>query len=97
MHFLYMQLLGLHLLPSLMVLVVKNPPSNAVDTRDLGSVPGSGRSRGEGDGNSFQYPFLKKSMDRGDWWATAHWVAKSHAQPSAAFKYILPFLLKSVQ
>ena len=92
-----MQLWGLHLSPSYMALVVKNSPANAVDTRDLGSVPGSGRSHGEGNGNSFQYPCLKKSVDRGDRWAPVHGVTKCHAQLSTAFKYILPFLLKSVQ
>ena len=83
-----MQLLGLDLLPSFMALVVKNPPANAVDPRDLGSVPGSGRSHREGNGNSFQYPCLKKSVEREDWWAIVHGVAKSHAQPSTAFKYM---------
>ena len=37
---------------------------------DLGSVPGSGRSRGDGNGFPLQYSFLEDSMDRGAWWAT---------------------------
>ena len=39
-------------------LVVKNPPANAGDARDLGLMPGSGRSHGEGNGNPFQYSCL---------------------------------------
>ena len=45
--------------------VVKNPPANAGDVRDMGSVPGSGRSRGEGNGNPLQYSCLENLMDRG--------------------------------
>ena len=50
-----------------MVLVVKNPPASAADFRDLGLIPGSGRSPGEGDGNPLQYSSLENSMDRGAW------------------------------
>ena len=46
---------------------VKNPPANA---GDAGSIPGSGRSPGEGNGNPLQYSCLKNPMDRGAWWAT---------------------------
>ena len=60
-----------------MALVVKNLPANAGDVRDVGSMPGSGRSSGGGHGNSFQYSNLENSMDRGAWWATVHGVAKS--------------------
>ena len=49
--------------------VVKNQPTNA---EDPGSILGSGRSPGEGNGNPFQYSFLGNSMDRGAWWATVH-------------------------
>ena len=52
---------------------VKNPPTNAGDT---GSIPGSGRSSGEGNGNPLQYSCLENPMDRGAWWATVHDVAK---------------------
>ena len=62
---------------SQVVLVVKNPPVNAGDIRDVGSVPGLGRSPGEGNGNPHQYSCLKISMDRGAWWATINTVAKS--------------------
>ena len=43
---------------------------------DLGSIPGSGRSPGEGNGNPLQYSCLGNPMDRGAWWATVHGVAK---------------------
>ena len=52
-----------------MVLVVKNPPANAGDIRDMGLIPGSGRSPGRGHGNPLQYAYLESSMDRGAWWA----------------------------
>ena len=60
-----------------MVLVVKNPPANAGDIRDAGSIPESGRSLGGGHGNPLQYSCLENPMDRGVWWATVHGVAKS--------------------
>ena len=46
---------------------VKNLPANAVDTRDMGSIPGSGRSTGGGNGNLLQYSYLGNSMARGAW------------------------------
>jgi len=48
-----------------------------------GSIPRSGRSPGEGQGNQLQYPFLENSMDRGDWWATLHGVTKSWTKLSS--------------
>ena len=62
-----------------MALVVKNPPANAGDTRDPGSVPGSGRSPGEGHGNPLQYSCLENPMDRRAWGATVQRVAKGRA------------------
>ena len=56
---------------------VKNPCARAGDTGDSGSVPGSGRSPGEGNGNPFQYSCLENPMDRGVRQATVHGVAKS--------------------
>ena len=47
------------------------------DVRDAGSIPGSGRSPGEGHGNPLQYSCLENPMDRGACWATAHGVTKS--------------------
>ena len=49
--------------------VVKNPTSNA---GDVGLIPGSGRSPGEGNGNSLQYSCLEYLKDRGAWWAIVH-------------------------
>ena len=62
-----------------MVLVVKYPPANAGDIRDVGSIPGSERSPGGGHGNPLEYPFLENPMDRGAWQATVHRVPKSWA------------------
>ena len=49
---------------------------------DLGSIPGSGRSPGEGNGNLLQSSCLENPMDRGAWWATVHGVAKSQTRLS---------------
>ena len=54
---------------SQVMLVVKNPPANAGDTRDIGSIPGSGRYLGGGNGNPLQYSSLGNSMDREAWWS----------------------------
>ena len=62
---------------SQVVLVVKNPPANEGAARDTGSISSSGRSPGEGHGNSLQYSCLENLMDRGTWWATVHRVTKS--------------------
>ena len=59
--------------------MVKNLPANAGDIRDAGSIPGSGRSPGGGNGNPHQYSCLENPMDRGAWWAIVHEVAKSQA------------------
>ena len=60
-----------------MVLVVKNPPVNAGDIRDLDSIPGSGRSPGGGHGNPLHYSCLENPMDRGGWRVTFQRVTKS--------------------
>ena len=62
---------------SQVVLVVKSPPANAGDIRDMGSIPGSGRPLGEGHSNPFQYSCLKNPLDRGPWWAIVHGVTKN--------------------
>ena len=62
---------------SQVALVVKNPLADAGDRRDEASIPGWGRSPGEGNGNPFQYSCLENPMDRGAWWATVHRVTKS--------------------
>ena len=59
--------------------MVKNLPANVADT---GSIPGLGRSPGEGNGNPLQYPGLGNPMDRGAWWAMDHGVAKSQTRLS---------------
>ena len=59
-----------------MALVIKNLPANSGDARDLGLIPGLGRSPGEGNGDPLQYSCLGDPMDRGAWWATVTGVAK---------------------
>ena len=56
--------------------------SSACNVGDLGSIPGPGRSPGEGNGNPLQYSCLENPMDRGAWWAAVHRVAKSRTQLS---------------
>ena len=58
-------------------LMVKNPPANAGDIRDVRSSPGLGRSPGGGHGNPLQYSCLENPLDRGDWWARVHSITKS--------------------
>ena len=60
-----------------MALVVKNLPANA---GDMGLIPEWRRAPGGGHGNPLQYSCLGKPMDRGDWWATVHRVAKNWTQ-----------------
>ena len=60
--------------------MVKNPPANAGDARDVGLVDGFRRAPGEGHGNPLQYSCLENPMDRGAWWARIHGVAKSWTQ-----------------
>ena len=57
--------------------MVKNPPANAVDIRDMDLIPGSGRRPGRGNGNPLQYSCLGNPMDRGAWQATVQGVEKS--------------------
>ena len=63
---------------SQVALVVQNLPASAGDVRDMGSIPGSGRSPGEGHGNSLQHSCLENPVDRGAWWATVHTSALIH-------------------
>ena len=60
--------------------VVKNPPANAGDIRDMGSIPGSGRSPAVGNGYPLQYSCLENTMDGGVWWAMVHRISKSRTQ-----------------
>ena len=60
------------------VALLKNPPANAGDMRDMGSMPGSGRSPGGWHGNPLEYSCLENPWtERGAWWVTIHWVVKS--------------------
>ena len=60
--------------------VVKNLPTSSGDARDMGSIPGSGRSPGVRNGNPLQYFCLENSTVRGAWWATVQGVTKSRTQ-----------------
>ena len=57
--------------------MIRNPPTKAGDSSDVGLIAGSGRSPGKGNGNALQYSCLGNPMDRGAWWAIVHGVAKS--------------------
>ena len=57
--------------------MVKNPPANAGDVRDIDLIPGLGRSSEGGHGNPLQYSCLENPLDREAWQATVHKVAKS--------------------
>ena len=55
---------------------------SACNAEDLGSIPGLGRSSGEGNGNPLQYSCLGNPMDRGAWWVTVHGATKSQTRLS---------------
>ena len=63
-------------------LVAQTIKESACNVGDPGSIPGSGRFPGEGNGNPLQYSCLENTMDRGAWWATVHGVTKSWTQLS---------------
>ena len=63
-----------------MAQAVKNPPANAGDAGDMGSIPGLGRYPGGGNGNPLQYSCLGNPLDRGAWRATVYGVVKSQTQ-----------------
>ena len=60
--------------------MVKDPPANAGDVRDSGSIPGSGRSPGGAHGNPLQYSCPENPMDRGAWRAIVYRIAKSQTR-----------------
>ena len=64
--------------------MVENLPASAGDARDVGSIPGLGKSLRRGNGNLLQYFCLENSPDRGAWQATVHGVEKSQTQLSMA-------------
>ena len=65
---------------SQVTLVVKSPPANTGDIREVALIPGSRRSSGVGNGNPLPYFCLENPMDREAWQATVHRVAKSQTQ-----------------
>ena len=75
---------------SQMALVINNPPANAGDLRDVGSIPKLRRSPGERHGNPLQCSCLENLVDRGAWWATVHKVAKSGTQLKQLSTYTHP-------
>ena len=78
-----------------MLLAVKNLPVIAGDTRDMGSIPESERSPGEGNGNLLQYSCPENPMDRGVWWGTVHGVAKSQTQLKYGYTILYDLYFKN--
>ena len=72
-----------------MALEVNNPSASAGDVRDVGSIPGSGRSPGEGSGNPLQYSCLENPMDREAWGPIVHRAAKNRTRVSTAHTYAI--------
>ena len=83
------------------MLVVKNPPANAGDVRDVGFIPGAGRSSGDGHSNPLQYSFLENSTDRGAWQASpwehswSNLACVVSLNKNKKNKFILPFFILS--
>ena len=79
--------------------MVKNLPANAGDIRDVGPIPGWGRSPGGGHGNPLQCSGLEDPMDTGAWWVTVHGVPKPEvtavAVMSKSLHFSIPALISS--
>ena len=75
--------------------VIKNPPANAEDARDTGSIPGLGTSPVEGNDNLLYYSCLENYIDRRAWLATVHWITKNWTQLSThtSFKNSCGFII----
>ena len=67
--------------------MAQDSKASAYNVGDPGSIPGSGKSPGEGNGNPLQYSCLRNPMDRGAWRATGHGVARSQSQTLNNNKY----------
>ena len=79
-----------------MALVVKNPSANAGDAKDVGSIPGSGRSLGVGNGDPLQDACLENSMDRGAWWAIVHKGLKESDMHCRQIIYHLSYIFSAI-
>ena len=69
--------------------MLKNLPASTGNVRDMGLIPGSGRSPGGGHDNPLQYSCLEKSMDSGAWWATVYGLSKGQTGLSTHARNIL--------
>ena len=78
----HLMIMKMRIQASQVVLVIKNPLANAGDIRDMGLIPGLGKSPGIGNGNSLQHFCTENPMDRGAWQATVHGIAKSQTSLS---------------
>ena len=72
---------------SQVALVVSNLPASEGDIREMGPIPGSGRSHGGGYGSLFQYYCLENPMVRGAWWATVHRATESDTTEASSTAY----------
>ena len=75
--------------------MIKNLPANGGGRGDTGSIPGSGRSPGGGNGNPLQHSCLENPMHRGDWWATAHGLHRVGHSEVTEHMHISQYKIKS--
>ena len=78
----HLMIMKMRIQASQVVLVIKNPLANAGDIKDMGLIPGLGKSPGVGNGNSLQHFCTENPMDRGAWQATVLGIAKSQTSLS---------------
>ena len=71
--------------------------ANAGDTGDVGLIPSLGRSSGVGNGNPLQYSCLENSMEREDWWATAHGIQRAEQTEQLSIQRANILFLESVE
>ena len=76
--------------------MVRNLPANVGDTRDVGLIPGSGRSPERGNGNPLQCSCLENPRDRGAWWATVHGVATRWTQLKRLSMHAYIYIQRSI-